>query len=319
MMKSFLLFACMAWSLLPMPASVTAQTGRTSAFDDAQVVVEFNLEQFRSTELGGKIMAFAKDQAIRAIEEQGAGEAPSLEDVNNFLGFNPFEEIRGAVIAIDDMENPEENLVAIVQLGETTGNIEGLVLGLPGYESTKEGGITVHSADVDGQKIFGAINALGKNKAIVVAPSKDRLKSAMGQVGDVRKLAGTSSQAPFVRVTVNKLPADLIGDGPQSNVAKLLKSIELTVAENGDELAAILSIGTDNTEQAEQIRQMADGLKAMLGFAMSQAEEDEDLKRVIELAKGLKVSSDENRVNASLSIPVELVLEFLRKEADLPF
>ena len=224
------------------------------------------------------------------------------------------------MIAIDNLEDPEANLAAIIQLGETTGNIEGLLLGLPGYESAKEHGVTIHSADFDGQKVYAAIHSKGKNKAVVIAPDKDRLISAMEHVADIREMVGSTStsKSPFIRVSVNELPAEMIGDGPQATIAKLVKTIELTVAENGDQLAANLALTTDSSEHAEQIRQMADGLKAMLGLAMS-ADEDEDLKQVAELAKGLKVSSNDNQFDASISVPVDMILKFLKEQVDSQF
>ncbi len=319
-MKSFFVFASMALALVLSPLTSEAQTRETSAFGDAQAVVKINLTQFRSTAFGKKVMSYAKEQAVKVIEENHNGVAPNVDDLNELLGFNPFEEIRGAVIAINDLENPEKNLIAIIQLGKTTGNFEGLLLGLPGYASEKAKGVTIHSADFDGRRMYAAIHTKGKNKAIAIAPDKDLLFSAMVQVGEIRQMVGaSSSEEPFISVSVNELPAEMIGDGPQANVAKLIESIELTVAENDDQLTTELAMTTDNSEHAEQIRQMAVGLRAMLGFAISQNEDDEDLKRVVELAKGLEVSSEGNQFNASISIPVKLALDFLREEAGLNF
>lgn len=319
-MKSFFVFASMTLALVLSPMTSEAQTTEASAFGDSQAVVEIDLTQFRSTALGKKVMSYAQEQAVKAIEETHNGESPKVDDLIELLGFNPFEEIRGAVIAINDFENPEKNLVAIIQLGRTTGNIEGLLLGLPGYESEKAKGVTIHSAEFEGRRMYAAIHTKGKNKAIAIAPDKSRLLSALGQVnGSLKMVGASSSKKPFVSVSINKLPAEMIGDGPQANVAKLIESIELTVAEDGDQLAAELAMTTDDSEHAEQIRQMAVGLRAMLGFAISQNEDDEDLKRVVELAKGLEVTAEGKQFNAAISIPVELALDFLRDEAGLDF
>ncbi len=322
-MKSMFAIAGLALALLVTPLMVWGQEEKWSGFDDAQVVVAVNMEQFRSTELGKQLMDVAKKQAREALAEMGDGDkTPSLDEIKEFLGFDPFEEIRGAVIAIDDLEQPEENMVAIIQLGETSGNIEGLLLGLPEYESEKKNGMTIHSAEYEGKTIYGVIRQVGDNKVLVIAPDKEKVLQISEQAGDVRQLIGqtSASKSPFVRILVNELPAELMEDGPQANIIKFLESIELTIAENGDELAITLTLTVDDSEHAEQLRQMANGFKAMIGFAMSQEEEqDEELQKIAELAKGIKVSAEGNQINAAVSIPVDMVLKFLREEIDLPF
>lgn len=316
-MKSMFARVGLMLAMLAAPLTAWGQKDKWSGFEDAQVVVALNVEQFRATELGKHLMEVAKQQAKEALAEMGDDDkAPTMEEVKEFLGFDPFEEIRGAVIAIDDVEEPEENLVAMIQLGETTGNIEGLLLGLPGYESEKEDGVTIHSADFEGQKIFGVIRKVGDNKVLVIAPEKTKMLQISEQAGDIGQLIGrtSASKSPFVRILINELPEELMEDGPQAAIVKLVKSVQVTVGESGDDLTISLELTVNDSEQAEQLRQMANGLKAMIGFAMSQEEKDEEMEKIAELAKGIETSVEGNQFNASISLPVDVVMEFMNEE-----
>jgi hypothetical protein len=316
-MKSISVYVGLALAWLLLPVTVGGQQEKWSAFGDAQVVVAVDVEQFRATELGRQLMKVAQKQAQEALGEMGDGDkAPTMDEVKEFLGFDPFEEIRGAVIAIDDIEEPEQNMVAIIQMGETTGNIEGLLLGLPGYQSEKKNGMTIHSADYEGQEIYGVIRKVGDNKVLVIAPDKDKLLQVAEQASDIRQLIGQSSAAKstFIRILVNELPEELMEDGPQAAVVKFLESIQVTVGQASDNLVFALELTVDNEEHAEQLRQMANGLKAMIGFAMTQEEMDEEMKKAAELAQGMEVSVEGTQLNLSISLPVDVVMDFLQDE-----
>ncbi len=108
-----------------------ADDHKVSVPKETKFVIHLDIDAFRNTELGGMLFKMAREKAKEAIAENGGEEAPDLEKIEEMLGFDPFEELRGITIASSDYENPEKSMMAVVELGKNSGNIEGLVLGLP--------------------------------------------------------------------------------------------------------------------------------------------------------------------------------------------
>jgi hypothetical protein len=110
-----------------------------------------------------------------------------------------------------------------------------------------------------------------------------------------------------------KLPVEEMGDGPHVNVAKRVKSLSLAVQEEDDDVDLRLSLETDTEKQAEQIRQMVQGLVAMVEFAKSMEETDEELQRVAEFMKDAKATVEGSTVRLRLRLPADVIDQVLRE------
>jgi hypothetical protein len=284
--------------------------------EGTKFVVTVDLDAFRASEVGGQLFQAATQAAVQELGDDENG----LEKIREAIGFDPLTEIHSLTVFGSDFEDPEDNVQLIVRLGDSTGNLEGMILGLPGYEADTYKKYTIHSASPDDDKtVHGAIFTDDAGGKSIVAASQRSAVEAMLDALEADSNAATvavSESGAFVNVNVLKLPLDQIGDGPQASVAKLMKEISVTIGEADGQFNIELRLGTEDEQKAEQIRQMAQGLVAMIAFV--QDEGDEDLERVQQLLRGLVVERNEASVRMNLKIPSEQVVEFLREEADLP-
>ncbi len=261
------------------------------------------------------LFKMVREKAKEAIAENGGEEAPDLEKIEEMLGFDPFEELRGITIASSDYENPEKSMMAVVELGKNSGNIEGLVLGLPGYESEEYRKHQIHSASPeDGKKIYGAIHGGdSSNKSIVLSTSKssvtellDHMDGKGGKNDSYREITLSGEGKTLLSLEILELPKE-VGEGPQANIAKIVDGLSLQVSENDGDFGIGMLLTTSTEKQAEQLRQMAQGLIAMVDFAQSMDPEDDDLKKFQELAHDLKATREGTSVKVGLNLAAEKV------------
>ena len=88
----------------------------------------------------------AKKAAMDEIGKSVNSQELTSEKIKEVLGMDPFEEIQGVVICASEYENPEKSLLGMIRLKKTTGNIEELPLGIPGYEKSQYRKYAIHSA-----------------------------------------------------------------------------------------------------------------------------------------------------------------------------
>jgi hypothetical protein len=116
----------------------------------------------------------------------------------------------------------------------------------------------------------------------------------------------------LVSAQVLKFPIEDMGEGPHTNVAKRLKSLSFSISELDDDIDLRLNLQTETDKQAEQIRQMVQGLVAMVEFAGSMETEDQDLQQAVKMLKDAKSSVDGSTVRLRLRLPAEAIEKALR-------
>ncbi len=319
MWKSVQLLALLWIGLAPLAARAE---DKLSVPAEAKFVVQVDLDKFRQTRLGGRLLDSVKRMAQQEVEQGTGG---GLEQVEEALGFDPFEELHGVTIVGSSYDDPEESLRLVLQLGQTTGNLEGLLLALPGYDSSEHGGHTIHSMSDGGMHGFGAIykDASGMHRVVAAPNRQDVIAMLDGLSGDSqgaqKEISLGVPAGTFASVQVLELPLDQLDEGePPANVVKLLTSVSLTVSGVDDKgLAVELSLGTKEEKRAEQIQQLLQGLSAMVSLAESQIVDDQDAQKALELLKGLAIDRDGTQVSLRVDVPEEIVLKLL-EEADLP-
>lgn len=306
--------------LLPVVPS-TGQTARGQTTlavpEDAKFVVQLDIDTFRETQLGEKLLKLTQQMAQ---EEIGGESGDVMAQVEEALGFNPLEEIHQLTLIGANYESPEDSLRAILQLGKTTGNLEGLMLALPGYESHEHGDMTIHSVKDNDMEAYAAIHTLGDGrKRIVAATSEDAVNEMLteGQ-GKRRQISWTVPKGTFVQVQLLEFPDEVFENEQSSNIAKLLQDVSATIGEKDDNYEVNLTLTTVDEKRAEQIQQLLQGAKALVGLLENEIGDDEDAKMAISLLKQVTVEKDGHAVTVHGAIPEDLIINFLREEADLP-
>jgi hypothetical protein len=300
---------------------------------DTQVVASIDIGNFKSSTLGQRLLKLTTDTAAKEI---GTDEANLLAKVTETLGFDPLTEVRTITLAVNNLEdiNPDTASV-VVQLGKTTGNIEGLMLALPGYSSHETNGHTVHQVSEGGKAACGVIHKDAKGDHwIVISPSEDRVMSLLGSLAADSNHSNRTESATmtvdtslprgvFARVTLVELPEGIIEDDePFANVVKSLRRATVSIAEGDDVLTTTISVTTESEKRAEQIRQLVQGVSAAASLMIESVDELKNNPELREAASGvigsIQVEQNGKEVDATFDVPMHLVIKFLREEADLP-
>lgn len=291
---------------------------------DAQFVFLLDVQAIQQSKVGQKLIGLAKQAAEEELKNHGVSDGdqnPYLQ-LREALGFDPLTEVQSLVITAADFEHPEQSMTACLHLGKSTGNLEGLFLSLPNYESETHGQHVIHSAQPDDTRIYATIHEKKDgNHVMLLAPDRAMLDTQLASLDVFDKSSGAlqlfqsdSVTKPMLAAQLLKLPLEELGDGPQKNIAKRLKSLSFAVSEQDDEIDLRLQLETETPKQAEQIRQMVQGFMAMLEFAQSMESEDEDLKQAIAMLKDTKASVDGSNVRLRFSVPSDWIEEAIQEE-----
>jgi hypothetical protein len=288
---------------------------------DTKFVVRLDLRALNRSAIGGKLIEMAKKEAMK---ELGGKEGPSLEKINEMLGFDPFQEVGEIRVSAADYEHPERSLVASIRLQKTTGNLEGLLLGLPGYEAKDYGKHQLYSVAPDGDmRVYGAIHTDSQGDKTIVVSAKseavtellDRMDGKSPSDKAPATVAARGDGTPLVIVDVFELPKEILDeDGPPANVIKLLRSISVQISEAGENLDVGVSLTTDTEKQAEQLRQMAQGLIAALDLAQSIDPQEEELKAIRQIAREIKATRDGSTAKINVSVSAAELMKIIEKE-----
>ena len=289
---------------------------------NSKFCIQIDLNAVKQTKLGAMLFSLAKKKAIEELGKEGGDDA-GLAKLTEMLGMDPFEEIQSITLSSAEFEDPEKSMLAIVQLKKTSGNLEGLALGLPEYEASDYKKTQIHSAAPDKKmRVYGAIHGKeDQNKTIVLSPNKSSIETVLDALDSAPKTSSdsTDSKSPLVSLQLFEIPQDKIGEGPQANIAKIVKTVLLEVEDADEDISFTAKMTTDTEKQAEQVRQMAQGVIAMIDFAQSMDSDDEDLKKIREMLVGLKATREGTDVQVGLTLKAAEIASALAEELDLDF
>lgn len=300
------------------PNSFAQQAPSAEIEDSAKFVVQVNMDAVRKSELGSRLLSMARDAAAQEISSE-TGSKEGLDKITEALGFDPLQEIRSLTIVGDDFEEPRPQL--ILSLGKSTGNLEGMALGLPEYEASEYGDHTIHTANPGDERAFAAIHTDDEGmKKIVAATTISEVKTILDQLDHSKQhqLFHVADSNAFIHMRLLEIPTAELGDGPQQTIAKLLKDLVITIADDDGNFELNVQLTTETKKQAQQIQQMAQGLIAMVSFVQMD-EHDEEMQKLQQILQGLKSKRNDTHVHLSVQVPTDDVIQFLREEADLPF
>jgi hypothetical protein len=287
---------------------------------NAKFAVHVDVAVFRKTPLGSKLFDLLRETAVKEIvKKEGDEETP--EKIKGVLGFDPFDEIRGFTLVGSDYEHPEKNLALVVEMGKTTGNLEGLLLSLPGYQSSSHGDYLIHSAAPDGPRVFGAVHTDSAGlKTIAVASSVEdipQLLDAIDGKAISQRLNLRQAENCILSLRVDELPMNQLEPGPPSNVARLMQQVAVVVTDQAGDFDCKLIVTAKQENQAEQLQQMAQGLVAMVAFVNPDKGEEEKIKALQQLVQGVQVERKGSDVILNVKVSGDLVRQFLIHEANL--
>jgi hypothetical protein len=281
---------------------------------DAKFVLQLDLQAFRATALGGKLFEIAREKARQELSA-GGGHAnhPDFDKIHEMLGFDPLAEIQAISVTGSNYDRPEQSAVVSIRMRKSTGNLEGLILALPGYETKEYGKYTIHSATPEDVRVYGVIHTDAKgDKTVVLSAQCESVTQALDHLdgkragdGSFKTIKLTTEGKPIVALEVLEIPTEMIKDGPQLGIVKVIRTVSVRVGELKGDLTIGISLTAATDQQAEQLRQMAQGLIAMVEFAISSNPEDEDLKKLQKFARDIKATRDGLSLKVSLSLPVD--------------
>lgn len=280
--------------------------------------IQIDLGAIKQTNLGQMLFDLAKQKAIEEIGKEG-GKEQGLEKLTEMLGIDPFEEIQSITLSSAEFENPENSLLAVVRLRKNPGNLEGLALGLPEYEASKYKNHDIHSTAPDKRtRVFGAIHAnKNEDRTIVLSRNKSIIETVLDGLDNGSNSDPVSGELPLVRMHLFEIPMEKLGQGPQANVAKIVKTFMLDVLQGDEEIALTAKITTETDKQAEQVRQMAQGLIAMVEFAQAVDSDDADLKKIRDVLIGVNATRDGTDVQIGFKLNSEKIASAIAEELHL--
>lgn len=290
--------------------------------EDAKFVVQVDVGQFRDTRLGSKLLKLTQKMA----QEEIGSDDDVMQQIEEALGFNPLEEIQTLTIIGTSFEDPEETLHVLLQMGKTTGNLEGMMLTLPNYSSDEQGGHTIHSAGDGDVRAFATIHQARDGNHVILASSNrsdlmdllDSVKSGERSSGRGRKIRNAIPDGIFAQVQILEFPEEVLEHDPPGNIARMVKDVSVTLGEEGEDYAAHVVLTTDTEKRADQILQLAQGLKALVGLFEEEIGDDEEARMALSLLEKVSVERDGTTVTLRAAVPEALIIEFLQEEADLP-
>ena len=292
---------------------------------DSKFVMQIDLQALKASKVGASLFQMAQKAAMDEIGKNVDSKDVTGDKIKEVLGMDPFEEIQGIVICASEYESPEKSLLGMVRLKKNTGNIEGLLLALPGYKKSDHHNHEIHSASPgDDKEVYGAIhkNSAGNNTLVIGANRSsvtgllDSLDTKSIESKSLKSVDLTSDRKVIAQLQMMELPLEKLGKGPQANIASLLTSLAISVLEEDDEmeLRGVMQTGTE--KKAEQIRQSIQGLGAMVELFASMDTQDDDVRNVLKFVKKIKVVQDGTAVSVKVRVPSAEILELIKKEMD---
>jgi hypothetical protein len=121
------------------------------------------------------------------------------------------------------------------------------------------------------------------------------------------------AKGQFVHIELLDIPRENISQGPQANIARLVQGLSLKVGSDGNDLAMSVAITTKEEKQAKQVRQMIQGVTAMIQL-VDDGGEDEHLQQTKEFLENLKVKRKGNVVQVRLTVPEADLVELIEGE-----
>ncbi len=288
---------------------------------EGAVAISVDVARFASTKMGGLLIDAGTKLAAQQMEKDPD---EAIEALVKSLGFDPLKEGIQVQAIVQDIEDPIAGLQVSLRLDNTTGNLEGLLLAAPEYSAIQEGGQTIHKVSLDDAPIFIAFTTdSGGKKHVFAAGNKQDVVHLIENVDKGGpQVALNVDEREFAVLEILSLPEDVAEEPPISNISQLVKQASLRLGESESDLVIRAELRTENEEQATQLQQLTQGVVAMVGLfkeeIRSELGDEETAKMVLPILEKIMVNREGKKISVEIAIPEQLVIQFLREEADLP-
>jgi hypothetical protein len=169
--------------------------------------------------------------------------------------------------------------------------------------------------------VFGCLKKGGdSNYTFYFASDKtalvDILKSTdtTAAVTSFRSLEIDDDRKTFLNLQLTDLTGINVGEGPQANIAKMLKGLAISIAEEDENIEFRGTLTAATVKKAEQLKQTVQGLVAMVELFASMDDQDEDLQAMITHVKHVKVTQDDTKLRIRWSVPSAEIVKILEEE-----
>ena len=277
---------------------------QTSVAESPVWEIHLNVQKTLASPLGKFIM-----ELIEA-EEPVVGE--KIDEFVEAIGFDPRTEM-GLVKIFGNSFEDIPDVTALVDLGNSRGNLEGWILAAPGYESESiDDNTLLHSFNTEqgDVRLWCALPRSKKDNRYVLVASVEREKTIrLAKQVAAEGLSVSASQISddtLLSVRVNDLsalPLDIDDADPGSGIIKIIQSIMVNVTTSSDTLTAQCVVEADSSARTGQIFQLLTGLKAMIQLAAT--EDDPDVQQALELSNKLSIDYAEGEPTVSIKFSIE--------------
>ena len=338
-------------------AAAAAEVGRTATAAGSDTVIPPDAVWYFSMDVKRFVEHPLSQQVFRLLDELIREETHDFdavldlktarEKVGRVIGFDPLSGISSVTVyglasPFDDEIDNEEELVekmaltgvAVVTLTGGTGNLEGLALATPEYQSTEYREATIHSGtlpEID-LKVYMAVLEpdAGKPGIVVIGLNEDRVKQALDRIkGDpAGERTTTTWRGSPANVVLPAAKGTILAAGlrlddqtwrafeipeQQSAVFRMLKCVAVSLGGEGDTVTLDVTVEVVNQERAEQVRQLAEGAIAFVQLPIEELEEEEEFLLLREILKGVEVSRNGAQVTCRLTRSADAVVEDLMR------
>ncbi len=254
---------CTGWS-----GADVLRPERVSA--DATWLAHLDVDAVRASSLWGLVSASEHINVTDGLAD--------LDEVEAKFGIHPLHDLKS--ITAYGAEEGSDTGVALLSV---TDRIDGALERLKseeGYRAVSHDGLELHTWDDDGDRVYAYVHASGAERVVVF--SDDAVRAAFG----VRVLLGQSpSLATGTPTTASPLvarpmPGSMVffAAGPElsrfedfepaSAIAGLAKELVFDLAESQGLLQARATLVAENVEDAMNVAQILQGLKALLSLSL---------------------------------------------------
>lgn len=264
-----ILSLCLLTAAMPALAQ-SANPGTTLVPDDARFALVMNPSRVVQSQLGQTILDLIRE------------EEPNIDAVIDEFSETVGIDLRTAVgqTILYGTGYDKRDIALVADIGPTSGNLNGLMLAAPGYESeVYRDAYIIHSLpaeDPQGQadRIFCAVPKRPGTGSFYIVASFDpqRTRNMVDQTLDAnaRLTPEDASEDTLIEAWFNGLP-ELVraaeAEGPPSAVAELIQSGHLTLRESDDSATADLKLTMTDGLRAQQVFELMRGGLAMLQLA----------------------------------------------------
>ena len=303
------------------PATVPVSDGlrRERLPADVDLVVHFDLETFKATELWRRVSASMEGHV------ELRDELDELQEIEERFGIDPFTDLRA--VTLFKLKSEEEPTVVLFSTSE---RIDGALKRFQeerGYARVLEGGIELHTwrehGDGDGdddeeegeddETVYAYLHT-GPGAERVVALSATRasaLRTARVLRGEdvSHAKAGTlltlaPAQGSFLYVAAAEIP-HLDDIPPASQFFGLAQGLQLDLGEAGGHLRGHMGLSAASNEDAYDLSGVINGVVSLARLAGREAGE------ALELLSGLRIGTRANVVTLDFEYDVERLFEIL--------